>query len=240
MTAWVCLGVSSWAQTSKLESNGASVPVVSFDFVWDSNKPPHYAIAVDSTGTAAYRSDESVQAGSSDEPYLLKFVVDEPTRSKIFELAKEANYFKGDFDYTRTRIANTGTKTLTFTEGHLPNDLQHPVKGVENQASYNWSQNLAIQQLTKIFQDMSYTIELGRTLDFKRRFDKLGLDAELKFAEGMQKNGDMEQVQVIAPVLKKIANDYSVMHIARERAQHILDVAGLKNGSAAATAPQSE
>src|SRR5512146_1602910 len=88
---------SSWAQTPKLESNGASVPVVSFDFVWASNKPPHYAIAVDSTGTAAYRSDENLESTeATGDPYVLKFVVEEPTRSKIFALAKESNYFKGD------------------------------------------------------------------------------------------------------------------------------------------------
>src|SRR5512146_160039 len=98
ITAWLCVAAPFfWAQTPKLESNGASVPVVSFDFVWASNKPPHYAIVVDSTGTAAYRSDENLEStAATGDPYVLKFVVEEPTRSKIFALAKESNYFKGD------------------------------------------------------------------------------------------------------------------------------------------------
>jgi hypothetical protein len=203
------------------------VPIVTFDFVWTNAQPSHYAIAVDSTGTAAYRSDDTYDKSKPlGDSYMMKFVVTEPIRDRIFELAKEANYFKGDFDYTKTRIANTGTKTLAYMEGNLVDSFNMPVKGQEHQATYNWSQNAAIQQLTQIFQGISMTIELGRKLDFERKFDKLGLDAELKRAQEMQQSGSLEQVHVIAPVLNNIANDFSIMHIARERAKQILKAAG--------------
>jgi len=202
---------------------GSPVPVVIFDFNWGIAQPSHYAIAVESTGSAAYRSDEEKPSQEAQaDAYMIKFLVSEPTRDKIFELVKESNFFNGDFEYTKTRVAQTGVKTLTFLVGHLPNDFEHPVRGRKNQATYNWSQNPAIQQLTQIFQSMSATFELGRTLDFKRRFDKLALDSELKRAEEMQNTGDLQQVQVIAPVLKNIANDSTVMHIARQRAKRIL------------------
>lgn len=225
---------ASWSQvpTDPDRKQEAPVPIVSFDFVLSSVQPAHYAIAVASTGTAAYRSDDTFANGKpSGDPYILNFVVTEPTRGKIFVLAKEANYFNGDFDFTKGRIANTGIKTLTYKEGNLTENLDMPVKGHEHQTTYNWSQNSAIQQLTDIFQGISATIELGRRLDFKRRFDKLGLDAELKSAEEMQKNGFLQQIQVIAPVLKNIANDVSVMHIARERAKQILSAADKQQNS---------
>ncbi len=216
----------AWAQTPTLEPNSpdnARVPTVVFNYVWNSAQPPHYVIAVQSTGTAAYRSDPAPEKGEmAGDPYFTKFVVSEPTRTQIFELAKQANYFKGSFDYTKSRIAQTGTKTLTYMEGPLVENLNYPVQGRENQASFNWSENPAIQQLTKIFQNMSMTFELGRTLDFERRFDKLGLEATLKYAEEQQKQGNLQQLQVIAPVLKRIANDVSVMNIARERAKRLL------------------
>lgn len=222
------IALSCWSQTPDLDpkSQASRVPVVIFDFNWTSSQPSHYVVAVDSTGTAAYRSDETAQSGEDKgDPYILKFVVSEPTRSKIFELAKDVNFFKGNFDFTKNRVAQTGTKTLTYTEGNLINSFEHPVKGTHNQTTYNWSQNPAIQELTNIFQGMSTTFELGRRLDFKKRFDKLGLDAELKTAEQLQKAGSLQQLQVIAPVLKNIANDTSVMHVARERARRLLATA---------------
>ena len=218
------------SQVPNLEPNrklNPPLPIVAFDFVWTSAKPAHYAIAVESIGNAAYRSDETFANGKpAGDPYIEKFVITEPTRSKIFELAKEANYFKGDFDFTKSRVANTGIKTLTYMEGNLVDNFDIPVKGQEHQVTYNWSQNPAIQQLTSIFQGISATFELGQKLEFERRFDKLGLDAELKSAEEMQKNGSLEQIQAIAPTLKKIADDVSVMHIARERAKRLLGAAG--------------
>lgn len=213
------------AQSPDLEPNrsGTPVPIVSFEFEHPGVDPAHYVIAVESTGVAAYRSEPLAEKGQAPgDPYIVKFTASQATRDKIFKLARQVNFFKGQFDYTKTRIANTGVKTLTYKEGHLPNDLEHSNKGQQSQTTYNWSENPAIQELTRMFQGISTTIEFARRLDFARRFDKLGLDAELKRMAEMQKSGQLEEVQAIAPTLKNIANDVSVMHIARQRAQEIL------------------
>ena len=217
------------AQTPKLEPNrsGSVIPVVTYDMEFPGANPAHFAVAVDSSGNAAYRSDPLVREGQAPGgPYITKFTVSAPTRDEIFVLARKANYFNGRFDYTKTRIANTGVKTLTYLEGHIPNDLSHPDKGVENQTTYNWSANPAIQELTRIFQGISTTLEFGQRLGFKRRFDKLGLDAELKRMQEMEKNGQLLEVQAVAPVLNNIANDFSLMHMDRELAKRILADAG--------------
>jgi hypothetical protein len=219
------------AQEPTLEPgrSDATVPMVSFDFEHPAMDPDHYAIAVQSTGPAAYRSEPLVRLGEPPgDPYLVKFTMSPSTCQRVFELAKQTNYFKGEFEYTKSKIANTGIKTLTYMEGHFPPDLEHPVKGKLNQTTYNWSENPAIQELTRIFQGISTTLEFGHRLDFERRFDKLGLDAELKRMAEMQKTGQLEEVQAIAPTLKNIANDVSVMHIARQRAQEILTGAASK------------
>jgi hypothetical protein len=201
-------------------------PIVSFEFERPGMRPPHYAISVESTGKAAYRADEVVgQDDSSQEPYILKFTVSEPNRSRIFELAQQTNFFKGNFNYTKTRIADTGTKTLMYSEGGIPDVYTFPVEGVLNRTTYNWSENPAIQQLTSIFQGIETTLEFGRRLEFDRRFDKLALDSELKQLQEMQKGGQALEIQAIAPVLTNISNDFSVMHIARQRAQQILKAA---------------
>lgn len=215
------------AQTPDLnpDTQGSPVPVISFDLVRPGVDPPHYSIAIESTGRAAYRADPAPDKEADGEPYFVKFTASEQTRERVFALAEQVNRFNGNFDYTKSRIADTGAKTLTYSVGHLPTVLGQPVKGQQNQTTYNWSTNPAIQELTAIFQGISATVEFARRLDFERRFDKLGLDAELKRMEQMQKDGHLHEVQAVAPTLSAIADDFAVMRIARERAKRILAAA---------------
>ena len=83
------------------------------------------------------------------------------TRTRIFSLAKQAHYFKGNFAYTKGRVADTGTKTLTYSEGPA-DSFDQPTAGVHNTTTYNYSEDPAIQQLTSIFEGISETMELGR------------------------------------------------------------------------------
>jgi hypothetical protein len=225
---------ASYAQTPNLEPNQPGdkpVPQVAFDLVFPGVTPSHYSVAVQSTGRAAYRSDDlgtqGKQSSAAGEPYLLEFTVSEPTRTRIFQLAQQTNYFQGDFNYTKTRVADTGTKTLSYSEGPA-NSFDTPTSGKRTQTVYNYSQNPAIQQLTSIFQQVSATLELGRRLAYLHRFDKLGLDAELKRAEEMENEQQLLELQAIAPTLRSIADDYSVLHIAREHAQHLLQPGGTR------------
>lgn len=231
LVALILAMCSAMAQAPDLEpdSKGSPVPIISFSLERPGVEPSHYAIAVESTGRAAYRAVEIAEKGQTPgDPYMLQFKMSEATTKRIFDLARQTDYFRGNFDYSKSRIANTGAKTLTYMQGHLPNDFEHPTDGHIVQTTYNWSENPAIQELTNIFQGISLTLELGRRLDFARRFDKLGLDSQLKQLEEAQKDKQAEEVQAIAPVLRNIANDFSVMHIARQRAQRILAAAGQK------------
>ena len=124
--------------------------------------------------------------------------------------AKTLNYFNGNFDI-KHKVAFTGTKTMIYAD---------PARYFKT--SYNYSENKDIEELTRLFQGISNTIEHGRKLQFVRRFDKLGLEKELKGMEEMARNGYLAEIQIIAPTLQNIANDSSVLHIARERAQRLL------------------
>ncbi len=195
------------------------VSVVAFDLTWEAATPTKYFITVDSSGNARYISREKSQADQNvkegiQEPepdFELSFTMSSKNRDKVFQLAKDTNYFNGSFDYTAHRIANTGTKVLTYADSARI-----------FQTTYNWSENKSIDQLTKLFQGISYTIEHGRKLQFLRRFDKLGLEKELKGMEEAAQSGYMAEIQIIAPTLENIANDASILHIARERARRLL------------------
>ncbi|HZD92795.1 MAG TPA: hypothetical protein VE133_00990, partial [Candidatus Sulfotelmatobacter sp.] len=106
---------------------------------------------------------------------------------------------------------STGQKTLTYAD---------PARHFET--IYDYSENKAINEITSIFQGISNTIEHGRKLQFLRRFDKLGLEAELKDMETAAENHDLCELQLIVPTLETIANDTTVLNIARQRARRLL------------------
>ena len=221
-----CLCAGIHAQTTSPQTATAQTQpaaAVSFDFAFPGATPPHYSIAVESNGHASYRSDNA-----ASDPYVKEFIISKSTCTRIFQLAREAKYFKGDFNYSKGHIASMGSKTLTYTEP-VAGQSGMPGGGVRNQTVYNYSENRPIQQLTTVFQSLSNTVELGQRLQFHHRFDKLGLDAELKAAEDMAQSGQLLELQIIAPVLQDVAEDTSVLNIARERARRLLKSASEPN-----------
>ncbi len=188
-------------------------PIITFEFVFDGARPPHYAIAVESNGRAAYRSDDTVPVPTGDEalPYMVHFLMSSGNAQRIFELAKSLNYFQGDFDYRGGRVANMGAKTLTFKNG-----------ATEYKTSYNYSSNQNLQQLTTLFQGIGNALEYRRRLERLYRYDKLGLEAELKSMEDDVKRNYVAELQVDESILKQIVGDSSIMNISRRRAESIL------------------
>lgn len=206
----------------------ATLPAVTFTFDWPSIEPHRYIILVDSGGNAAYQSwtaEPAAEPASAGDPYSLKFTVSKAARDRIFALARRLNYFNGDFEYRKHRVAATGEKTLAYAD---------PDKRYETR--YNWSENSGIDELTALFQGMSTTIEFGRRLARLHRFDRLGLEEELKNLEHVAVDRRATELEIIAPILQQLAEDPSVMNIARQRARHILQIAA---GPAAAGAPAS-
>jgi len=205
-----------------------SLPAVSFTLDWPGAQPPHYTLLMASDGGAEYASQPSSSNAvgaasdslnpSSDpidqEPFSAHFTISAPIRDRIFSLAKQADFFNGNFNYERHRVANTGSKTLAYTDS-----ARH------YQTSYNWSENKAVDELTHIFEGIGSTIESGRRLQHLMRFDKLGLNAELSGMEQAAQSGQLRELQIIAPVLQQIASNSGYMNIARERARHLLQLA---------------
>ena len=189
-------------------------------------EPHHYLVSVDSLGHGSYsiaaeKTDDSAASdvhpdASAAPPEIVKFKWDAATARHIFELARQANYFHGDFDYRKHPVADTDRKTLAY------NDSTHA-----GQTSYNWSENPTITELTKIFTGVAATLDFGPRLQYLLAHDKLGLDQELGKMEEVASYGELAELQVVAPLLQQIASDAGVMNIARERARRLLQHAGL-------------
>jgi hypothetical protein len=196
-------------------------PTVTFNFEFAGAVPSYYVIVIESNGHAAYHSDAPEQeiaqyrtpsGRPTGEPYRLSFTVSPGTREKVFTLAEKLNYFQGDYDYKKNKIANTGSKTLIYADPQR-----------HSQTTYNWSQDERIAELTKLFQSLSTTLEFGRRLEHEYRYTKLALDAELKSMEQAAHDGNLAEVEAVTPILTKISKDTAVMHVARLRAQRLLD-----------------
>jgi hypothetical protein len=204
---------SAFAQTPA-PPNKAVPAVVRFTFDHEEMEIPHYSFEVDSTGHATYKSVGKPEADGQPETLEKQFTLNEKTRDRIFELAKKADYFNGNFDFTKNKIAFTGKKTLAYS------DATH-----NGTTTVNWSENPSITELNSIFQGISATLEAEPRLNRLRRYDKLGLNAELATLERQAQLGFLKEIVLIEGVLREISQDGNIMGLARKRADHLLQIA---------------
>src|SRR6266702_2954153 len=114
----------------------------------------------------------------------------------------------------KNNVAFTGTKTLRYEDPALP----------PSSISYNYSSSPELARLTTFLEGVSETIQLSQSLQFQLRFDKLALDSSLRRAEELVSSRQLYELQILTPILTRIANDPTIMNIARQRARRILQV----------------
>lgn len=205
-------------QAQNAEANPAqnpAIPTITYDRLWAEYTPQDVNITVEQTGRARYVSTNPLKSPDerqTNPDYTLEFTMSERTRQKLFRDAKEANYFHGDFSYKKHPVASTGKKTLTYAD-----------QGRHYETTFDYSGNKAIAEINDIFQGISYALEHGRKLQFLHRFDRLGLEDELKGMEETAETENLQEMQLIAPTLKSIADDTAVLNIARNRARRLLE-----------------
>ena len=204
----------------------ATVPTqasVRFSFDWSQGFPwQTYSITVQPDGKSRFDGTPHADETNDTDPFQQDFTMSAANRQKIFELAQKLNYFRGDFASPTKHIAQTGQKTLRYQSPQL-----------QGSTTYNWSQNSDVEELTRLFTAIAMTIDFGRKLAFQYRFDKLGMDKLLKELEDQQASHGVEELAIIAPMLRKIVNDPNLMNISRQSAERLLH----NQGQPAAPAP---
>ena len=188
---------------------------VSFSLDFPNSSPEHYAIMIQSDGHAHYESTGKLSNDSDvRDEYQTDFVFSDSTRDQIFKLAKDAHYFSGKVDSGNKKLAFTGAKKLSYSDGQRASS-----------AEYNFSTAAPVQQLTSLFQNVSATLEFGRRMTYYHRYQKLALDDELKRMEDQARRGELAELQAVKPVLQQIYDDKSVMNVVRARAQSVMEMA---------------
>ncbi|MGB8768284.1 MAG: hypothetical protein WCC92_01610 [Candidatus Korobacteraceae bacterium] len=215
MTLCFALAILLLALPSSAQQTAASAsqPSVTFNFEWGQGIPwQNYSITVQADGSTHFQGTPAPEgAGGDTDLFQQEFTMTEADRAKIFGLAKKLNYFQGDFDSHLKKIAYTGSKTLEYKSA-----------ATNGSATYNWSQNADVEELTRLFLAIANTLDYGRKLAFEYRFDKLGIDTRLKELERLRANRNAEELNAIEPILRKIADDPDMMHISRQAAQSLL------------------
>ena len=187
------------------------VPTVTFTMDFPISAPAHYSLRVTQDGKANYESMGKLTPEADGDPFSYDFTMSEANRARIFELAAQAKFFEGNVDYKKSHLANTGKKVLAYQDGQ-----------VQHEAAYNYSTNSAIQQLTKIFQNISATLEFARRLQYFHHYQRLALENELKRMEEMAKSTSLDEIHAVAPVLQEIADDKATLNVTRSRAVRLL------------------
>jgi hypothetical protein len=204
--------ILAMAAASQARPNPATV---SFSLDFPQSIPDHYVVTVSSDRRATYDSTGKLTPQSdAGDPFRDEFTVTPDTCKRIFDLTAKAKYFEGQIDSGNKKLASTGVKILKYSEGSRTTE-----------ATYNYSPLQAVQQLTAIFQNISTTLEFGRRLDYYHHHQKLALEDELKHMEDAAKSNNLAEIQAVAPILKSIVDDHTVMNISRARAQRLLATA---------------
>ncbi len=209
------------------------VPTLTFTLDFPRSDPEHYVIRVQSDGKASYDSRTAMAptathsgndstdepaTGSNDAPaadqFHLDFMLSARTAARVFELAAKARYFQSPLETRHKGLAAMGQKTLAYQDAQRT-----------GQATYNYSEQLPVQELTQIFQTLAATLDFARRLDYDHRYQKLALDQDLKRMELMAKSHSLVELQAVAPILQQIVADPSVINVVRSRAQALLQKA---------------
>ena len=134
------------------------------------------------------------------------------TTAKIFKAARAERLFQVTCASKAKNIADTGEKSLSYD-------------GPDGKGScaYNYSDNKNVGMLTDLFLAISQTLDEGRKLEFRKRYDHLGLDAELDLLTQANDSGRAVELGTIEPILRQLAGDTEMMQRVRLRAAKLLD-----------------
>ncbi len=173
---------------------------------------PHYSFELHRDGSAIYHAEVMTPGQSEPQPVERSLSFTSSTLNHVFEAAAALQASSTPCASRLKNIADTGTKTVTFSDG--------PKEAI---CTFNYTENKGAVQITDLFQGFELTLEAGRALAFKRRFDRLGLDAEMAILVTQVDEGRAQGLEAIASTLRSIAADTELIERVRVQAGKLLD-----------------
>ena len=183
---------------------------------------PHFVITVHPDGSGTYDAMAASPtlsnrygadpANATSAPIRLELHLSATGAAKVFTGARATNLFQIPCNSKAKNIADTGRKTLTYA-------------GSDGAGSctYNYSENKTVVSLTDFFQGVGYTLDEGRRLEFRHRYDRLGLDQEMSTLLAQSDAGRAPEMGTIAPTLESLVADGDLLERVRLRARKLLE-----------------
>ena len=184
----------------------ASVPRITFTKTLKGSFPEYEALSIDASGNGSF---DSHKLEDPPDPHPLQISAD--TTAQIFAMAASLHYFRSLDLNSRHKVANMGLKTLTYESG-----------AETNRAQYNYTENRAAQQLTDLLEKIANVEEQIGQLEYAMKYDPLGLPEALRQIQvGLDEHNYVEAALMV-PTLEKISTNNHFMHLAKSRAQEIM------------------
>lgn len=182
---------------------GFAQEVIHFERDFPGAIPEHFTVSLTRTGAATY-------AESGEDPIELEVGAQEA--EEVFAYAAELDYFANSVASSR-KVASTGKKVLRYESDSV----------VRGTVEFDYSEIATARKIASWFVNLAGTYrhleELNRTL----RFDRLGVNKVLVAVEQAFERDRIVAPGLLVPVLDKIAQQPRIVHLARARAEGLLE-----------------
>jgi len=176
-----------------------AAPRLFFSKYFKGSTPEFVAITVERDGQVTFQA-----AKDDDNP--IKVQLDADQTVELFDLAGRLDHFQRPIE-SGLKIANLGAKTFRFESGAEVHEVQ-----------FNYSEDPNAQALLDRFERISETEQHFIDLDRTVHFDKLGVNDVLLQLQVTWDHKRLDAPAQFLPLLDRIVNNESFLHLARERA----------------------
>lgn len=175
---------------------------------WAAN-PSYYALIVDSSGTATYRSSPDSLARTG-VPFVIVFKMTAASTESIFDFLQQLDFLDQNIPHSTGSPENKPVRTLEVYYA-----------GKMNQLTYSESGNSAVHELTTIFERISKTMELGRHLSAAGTPEEIR--AALQKIETRLEQNSLSEAQALAPIVRAVAENKPLDAKLRARARSLVE-----------------
>ncbi len=187
-----------------LSTTLCAAPRLFYSKYFKGSVPEFVSITVERDGHLTYQ-----EAKDDDNPIHIQ--LDNATAQELFALAEKLDRFQRPLE-SGLKIANLGTKTFRFEDGAEHHEIQ-----------FNYSEDLTAQALLDRFERITETEQHFANLDRTAHFEKLGVNDVLLQMQASWEHNRLVAPEQFLPLLDRIANNESYLHISRERAASIAE-----------------